>query len=383
MYFYNKHHISKKDINEVVLSLKSKNITKGKYLNLFESKLKKYFKSKYAVVLNNGTMALFSLAKCLGWKKNDYIILSPLSFVAAANAVSNVGSTPVFVDIDEYANLDPFKTEKKILELKKKKRNVKAIIVTDYGGNPANWKEFLKLKNKYKLILINDNCHALGSSIKKLKSYAIKYADVVVQSFHAVKNITSAEGGALITNNRSFFEKFVTAREHGFKKKFNDPWSYDLEHIGYNARLSELNCALGVSQMKKLEYFVKERNRMARYYNKKFSNYPFLKTPKVNKDNYCSYHLYPLRFDWSKIGLSKENFFNVLKKKYGINLQIHYKPTYKFKYYKSKVKLKLSEFKNTEKFYNEVFSIPLYIGLKDKQLDYITETIIKNLKIKN
>ena len=134
--------------------------------------------------------------------------------------------------------------------------------------------------------------------------------------------------------------------------------------------------------MKKLGYFVKERNRMARYYNKKFSNYPFLKTPKVNKDNYCSYHLYPLRFDWSKIGLSKENFFNVLKK-YGINLQIHYKPTYKFKYYKSKVKFKLSEFKNTEKFYNEVFSIPLYIGLKNKQLDYITETIIKNLKIKN
>ena len=121
MYFYNKHYISKKDINEVVLSLKSKSITKGKYLNLFESKLKKYFKSKYAVVLNNGTMALFSLAKCLGWKKNDYIILSPLSFVAAANAVSNVGSTPVFVDIDEYANLDPFKTEKKILELKKKR----------------------------------------------------------------------------------------------------------------------------------------------------------------------------------------------------------------------------------------------------------------------
>ena len=138
-----------------------------------------------------------------GLEKNDYIILSPLSFVAAANAVSNVGSTPVFVDIDEYANLDPFKTEKKILELKKK-RNVKAIIVTDYGGNPANWKEFLKLKNKYKLILINDNCHALGSSIKKLKSYAIKYADVVVQSFHAVKNITSAEK-ALITNNRWLF----------------------------------------------------------------------------------------------------------------------------------------------------------------------------------
>ena len=146
LYFYNRHKISKEDILSVTRSLKHKNITKGLYLSIFENKLKKYFKCKYSLAFSNGTSALFAIAKSLSWNSNDNILVSPLSFVAGANAISNMKANPIFIDIDEYFNLDPIKAEKKILDLKKNKKKVSAIIVTDYGGNPANWKKFLLLK---------------------------------------------------------------------------------------------------------------------------------------------------------------------------------------------------------------------------------------------
>lgn len=379
MYYYNRHNISKSDIDNVSKSLKSKLITKGNFLKLFEKKLRKYFSAKYSLVYSNATLALFSIAKCLNWSKKDYIILSPISFVAGANAISNVNANPVFVDIDEFFNLDPDKVEKKIVELRKQKKKVKAILVTDYAGNPAQWKKFVKLKKKYHLTLINDNCHSLGAKLDGNSKYATKYSDLVVQSFHAVKNITSAEGGAIITNNKKYFLNLKSFREHGFilNEKNISPWSYNMNSIGFNARLSELNCALGSSQFSKLKSNVRIRNKIASFYNKTFENTKYCKVPKVSKNNYCSYHLYPLRFDWKKIKMNKYEFYKTLKSKYGINLQIHYKPTYKFNFYKSKIKTNLKHFKNTERFYNEVFSIPIYVGLKMKDLKYISSTIIK------
>lgn len=382
MYFYNRHIISNKDINNVINALKSDHITKGKFLKLFENQLKKYFKSKYSLAFSNGTIALFAVAKCLDWGKNDFIIMSPISFVAGANSVSSVNANPVFVDIDENFNLDPKKVENKILQLKKNKKKINSVIVTDYGGNPANWKELVKLKRKYKFNLINDNCHSLGSQIHGNRGYAVKYADIVVQSFHAVKNITTAEGGAILTNNKKFYKKLEILREHGFNlANKKNPWAYDMDYIGFNGRISELNCALGFSQMKNLNSFVKKRNKIARFYNNVFSKVDVLRIPRVPKCNFCSYHLYPLRFNWKKIHMSKVKFFNIMKNKYGINLQIHYKPTYKFKYYKSKMKIKSTEFQNSEKFYNEVFSIPLHLGLTNRHLKYISNAIIKTLKV--
>ena len=205
MYFYNKHKISKNDIINVVKSLKSKNITKGNYLSNFEKKLKIYFGSKYSLAFSNGTSALFAIARSLEWNSDNNILLSPMTFVAGANAVSSVNANLFFVDIDKNGNLDPLKAEKKIIELKKKNKKISAIIVTDYGGNPADWKKFFELKKKYKFILINDNCHSLGSKLDGDSKYAIKYADLVVQSFHAVKNITTAEGGAILTNSQKIY----------------------------------------------------------------------------------------------------------------------------------------------------------------------------------
>ncbi len=384
MYFYNKHKILKNDIEKVVKSLKSKNITKGIYLSIFEKKLKNYFGAKYSLAFSNGTSALFTIAKSLKWNSNDNILLSPMTFVAGANAVSSAGANIFFADIDDYANLDPLKTEKKIIELKKRKKKVSAIIVTDYAGNPASWEKFVKLKKKYNLILINDNCHSLGSKLEGNKKYAVKYADIVVQSFHAVKNITTAEGGAILTNSKKIYLNLKCLREHGFIKKNDNnlPWSYNLESYGYNSRLSELNCALGVSQFQYLNKFIKRRNEIAKFYNLRFKKNNKLIIPKVLKKNFCSYHLYPLRFKWEKIKISKQNFYKKLKNKYGISLQIHYKPTYKFNFYKSFTKNVKKSFPNTEKFYKEVFSIPLYVDLKLKDIKYISESIIKTIENK-
>ena len=162
-FYYNKHNINQKDISAVIKTLKSERITQGKKLLEFEGRLKKYFNCKYCVVVSSGTTAQFLLAKSLNWNKKDNIILSPLTFVSGANSILSLKATPVFVDIKKIdQNLDPHLVEKKIIELKKKNRPIKAVIVTDYGGQPADWNVFRKIANKYKLQLINDNCHALG-----------------------------------------------------------------------------------------------------------------------------------------------------------------------------------------------------------------------------
>ena len=253
---YNKQNITAKDISSVLKTLKSERITQGEKLKEFETLLKKYFKCKYCIVVSSGTAAQFLLAKSLNWKQNDNIILSPLTFVSGANSVLYRNSNPVFVDIKKSdQNLDPILVEKKIVELTKKKRNVKAIIVTDYGGQPADWIDFRKIANKYKVKLINDNCHAFGSKYNGDKSYAIKYTDYIIQSFHAVKNITTGEGGALLTNDKKIYQKTKQLREHGFVKKKTQlaPWNYNYaklsidtfyitQSISFNAIAKYTNC---------------------------------------------------------------------------------------------------------------------------------------------
>ena len=314
-------------------------------------------------------------------EKKDLVILSPLTFVSGANSVSDSGAKPHFVDISDFdQNLDPVKVETELLKLKKKKKKVKAIIITDYAGNPANWIKFKKISKKFNLVLINDNCHAIGAKFKKKRNYACRYADYVIQSFHAVKNITCGEGGAIYVKSKKNYDLLKELREHGFKKK---NWNYSLNKIGFNLRLSDINCALGISQLKRLNTIVYERNKLAKNYNQLLQEHNFIKVPKVLKHNYNSYHLYPIRIDFNKIKVKKNKFLLNLKKNYKINLQIHYTPTYKFEYYKKNLNISLKNFINTEKFYSETVSLPLFIGLKKKQQSYIVNSILKCLKKKN
>lgn len=361
---YGKHFIDKNDIEAVVSVLKKKALTQGKVTDLFEKKLQKYFGSKHVVAVSSGTSALCLVASCLKWKKNDIIFCSPITFAAGSNCIINQGAKPFFVDINlNTFNLD-FNLIEKALQNENIRKNAKAIIATDFGGNPCDWKLARKISNKYNLKLINDNCHAIGSSYDMKKNYASKYADFVVHSYHAVKNFTTGEGGAIFTNHKKEYKQIKLMRSHGIQKQIikNKPWESEMEFFGLNSRITDIQSALGISQLKKLNLFINRRKKIAKLYDNHFKDVANLRRQYINKNNKSSYHLYPILIDFKKIKKTKEQLFKYFKKK-GINLQVHYKPTYKFKYYKKVKFIKSKSMKNSEKFFNQEISLPIYYEL--------------------
>ena len=369
---YGRQYISDDDISYVKKSLRSDIITQGEYVELFEKKISNFFESKYSLAVSSGTAALHISMLSLDLKRTDKVLTSPISFLASANCIEYVGAKVDFCDInkDTYT-IDPEKVESKL----KKDKNIKVIIGVDYAGHPAEWKDLSFLKKKYGLTLINDNCHALGSKIDNKKNYAIKYADIVTQSFHPVKNITTGEGGAIITNNKMIYEKAKILRNHGIERNKIDQkniglWFYKMKHLGFNYRLSDLNCALGISQLKSLNKFVKKRRSIAQKYNCLLKDTKNIILPIEKKGFYNSYHLYPLRINFKKLKLDKKYFFKLMLK-FGISLQVHYIPIYKQPYYKKKYMIKKNNFPNTETFYNQTVSLPIYFSLSDDKLKYV------------
>ncbi len=377
MYNYGQQNINKADISSVTKVLKNQLITQGQEVKKFENNLGSYFGSKYVTVVSNGTAALHLIGLSLGWKKGDIILSSPITFLSSTNSILYCGAIPDFVDIDKDTyNICPENLEKKIIFYKKKKKKVKAVIITDFAGHPADWKKFLKLKKKYNIQLVNDNCHAMGSSYNGSKKYACSYADAVSLSFHAVKNITTGEGGAILTNNKNIFNISQKLRSHGvIKKKY---WHQQMINLGYNYRLTDFQSSLGSSQIKRLNKFVKKRNKIANYYNKEFINQKFVKIPFVKKNINHSYHLYPLLIDFKKFKIKKKNFINYLLKK-KIKIQIHYQPVYLQPYYKKKFKFKKRYCYNAEKYYENSISLPIYFNLQLKDLKKICKIIKKKL----
>ncbi len=385
MIYYNKQRITKDDINSVIKSLKSDKITKGNFKEAFEQKLKSYFNCRYCIVVSSGTAAQIILAKALNFRKNDFVLMSPLTFVSGANSIEHCGANSMFIDIDEKTlSIDLIKLEEKLRSLKKRRKKVKAIMVTDYAGRPSNWSYLKILAKKFNCKLINDNCHALGATYKGSSSYSIKYADYIIQSFHAVKNITTGEGGALLTNDKKIFLKAKSLAEHGFElgENIKDPWDYKLANIGFNFRLSDINCALGLSQLKRLNKIIAKRKYLAKIYDEKFSKFKFLHFIKNGKDSKSAYHIYPLTINFKKLKIDPRNFYFKLKKKYKIQLQKHYTPTYRFTYYKKKYKINIRNFGNTEKFFNNSFSLPLHLNLNKRKINYICKSILEVLNVK-
>ncbi len=380
---YNKHNITNSDIRSVVKTLKSDYLTKGPKVLEFEKNLKNYFGSKYCLTISNATCALLMISKLLKLNKKDIVILSPLTFISGANSASFFGAKTLFVDINEYdQNIDCLKLEK-ILKNKNIKKKVKAIIVTDYGGNPADWKKLKKISKTNNIPLINDNCHAIGSSYKGRKDYATKYADFVIHSYHAVKNITCGEGGAIFLNSKRKYKILKKLREHGFNEKNNyKSWKYDMEILGFNFRLSDINCALGNSQLSRLNKIVKIRNNIAKKYINLFKKFNAISFPNVKSGNINAYHLFPIRINFKKLKINKNNFLKKMKMKYRINLQIHYTPTYRFKYYTRNYNIKFNHYPNSEKFFSESVSLPIYLSLTEKKQKYVVSSIVKCLKLK-
>ena len=379
---YGSQTLDKSDIKFVTKILEKDFLTQGPQVDNFENKLKKKFGSKYCTVVSSGTAALHLAVMSLSLPKNSKIVTTPMTFVATSNSIIMNNLKPEFVDIemDSYT-IDLNKLEHKL----KKDKKIKAVIAIDYAGNICDWESLNFLRNKYNIKLINDNCHAIGTKYKGKMNYGCKFADIVTQSYHPVKAITTAEGGSILTNNKEIYKKVSILRSHGINRNFDlskkyGVWFYSIKNLGYNYRLTDIQCSLGISQLRKVNRFILKRRKLAKIYDNEFVNTFGIKTPKVRKNCYHSYHLYPLLIDFKKLKVDKKKFFLKMRSK-GIYMQVHYLPVHYHEYYKKKFNFKKGDFPVSEEFYEKEVSLPIYPLLNKNQVLQIINNIKKFLSL--
>jgi UDP-4-amino-4,6-dideoxy-N-acetyl-beta-L-altrosamine transaminase len=384
-YSYGRQSISEEDIEAVVKALRSDWLTQGPEITKFETALCDRFGAGYASAAANGTAGLHLIALASGWGPGDIVITSPITFLATANCIAYAGARPDFVDIDpRFYTLDPTHLETKLKAYAKQGKKVKAVIGVDYAGHPCDWDAIKSLSEKYGFQMVNDNCHALGASYKGDKQYAVKYASSVNMSFHPVKHITTGEGGAVLTNDAELDKKIKILRTHGITKdpdllvKNDGPWYYEMQHLGFNYRITDFQCALGTSQLSRLDDFVSKRRKVALLYAELLSSDDRLVLPAEADYAEHSYHLYPLQIDFEKCKISKELFFEGMRDK-GIALQVHYIPIHLQPYYRENYGFRKGNFPISEEFYNREVSLPIYPSLESMDIDFIAKNMLEAL----
>lgn len=380
-YSYGRQSISEEDISAVIDTLRSDWLTQGPKVQQFERTLAKKFGAKHAVAVANGTAALHVSALALGWQPGDIVITSPITFLASANCILYAGATPDFVDIDPKTyTIDTNQLARKLQDYQNRGRSVKAVVGVDYAGQPCDWPGLRELADQYGLQLVCDACHALGAEIENDQGYAAKYADLVVLSFHPVKHITTGEGGAVLTNDSKLSATLRMLSSHGMTKdgkmleKNDGPWYYEMQSLGFNYRITDFQCALGLSQLGRLDDFVGRRRAIADFYDGQFQNLDGLTTPYVAPGVRHAYHLYPLVVDFRAAKLEKAALFSALAER-RISLQVHYIPVHLQPYYRHNYGFRKGNFPVAEKFYEAEVSIPMYPDLTEFDLTYISKQI--------
>ena len=369
---YGKQTIDEDDINSVVEVLKSDFLTTGPKIKEFEDELCRYTNAKYCVAVANGTAALH-LASLVLLNKGDKVITTPNSFVATSNSILYVEAIPIFVDIQEDGNIDLDLCEEEL----KKDNSIKAIYVVNFSGNIVNQKKLKYLKESYNIKILEDCAHSLGATFEDIKAGSCENSDCSILSFHPVKHITTGEGGAVTTNSKEIYEKLLELRAHGIKRLPDfAPWYYEMHSLGFNYRITDMQAALGISQLKKLDSFVKRRKEIALKYDKAFLN-SFVK-PLYSFTNNSSYHLFVVKVDFSKLNISKVELFNKMREK-NIGLQLHYIPINKQPYYKS-LGYGNEDTPIMNIYYDECFSLPMYSSLSNEEQEYVIKTLFEVLK---
>ena len=365
---YGKHYIDEDDINAVIDVLKSDTLTAGKKTFMFERSFARYVKSKYAVAMSSATAALHAACFAAGIQVGDEVITTPTTFAATSNSILYTGGKPVFVDIDPVTyNIDPNKIRKSIT------KRTKAILPVHFAGQPCDMDEIINIANEYGLTIIQDAAHALGSTYKDKRIGSI--SDMTIFSFHPVKHITTGEGGMITTNDSATYEKLLSFRSHGMlndsrRMISNDGgWYYEQQMLGYNYRMNEFQAALGLSQLKKINLFLKRRAEIVEKYNEAFKDSIEIITPQMSKESTNAWHLYVIQVRTKN---KKEVYDKLIKA--GIDVNVHYIPVYKHPYYQS-IGYNKDHCENAEQFYRRAISLPIFYELTNEQQEYIIKTV--------
>ena len=365
---YGKQTIEQDDIQAVVDVLKSDFLTTGPKIAEFEQTVADYVGAKYAVAISNGTSALHAACFAAGIEPGDEVITTPLTFAASANCVLYCGGTPVFADVDPKTyNIDPEDIQRKITD------RTKAIIAVHLAGQPCDMDAIHSIAREHGLIVIEDGAHALGSVYKGKKVGSM--SDMTTFSFHPVKPITTGEGGMIVTDNEDFYKKMVLFRSHGITRddsmmtRNDGPWFYQQFDLGYNYRITDIQCALGCSQMKKLDRFLARRKEIVARYNEAFADCDNIITPYQLSDTESGWHLYIVQVK----KCDRRQVFENMREK-GIGVNVHYIPVYMHPYYQEHGYENV-HCANAEEIYSHIISLPLYPGLTSEQQDYVIDTL--------
>lgn len=392
---YSRQWLESDDIEEVIKVIKSDWITQGPKIKEFEEAVSGYTGAKYAVAVATGTAALHCACFAADVGKDDEIITSPLTFAASGNCGLFLGAKVKFVDIrpDTYC-MDPRKLELAI------SRRTKAIIPVDFTGQPADIDEISSIAEKHGVTVIEDAAHSLGATYKKNKVGSL--ADMTILSFHPVKHITTGEGGMVLTDDMKFAGEMRLFRTHGITSedgafKFPDQaadndsgyaknrnpktkaaWYYEMQALGYNYRITDIQCALGLSQLKKLDRFVARRRQIARRYNDAFGKSPYLIMPCQEPDRESSWHLYMLRLRLERISNTRRQIFDELRAK-GIGVHVHYIPLHLQPYYRERFGYKRGDFPEAEAFYDSAITIPIFPSMEDADCNRVIEAVLETV----
>jgi UDP-4-amino-4,6-dideoxy-N-acetyl-beta-L-altrosamine transaminase len=370
---YGSQWIDETDIEAVTKTLKSDYLTTGPKIKEFEDKFADYVDAKYAVAVANGTAALHAATYAAGIKEGDEVITTPLTFAATANSVLYQDATPVFADIDpETYNIDPESIKKKITE------KTKAIIPVHYTGQPCDMDKIKKIVNENELIIIEDGAHAVGSTYKEQKIGSI--GDMTTFSFHPVKNMTTGEGGMITTDSKDLYDKLIKFRTHGITKdeseyinKSDGPWYHEQQELGYNYRITDIQAALGITQLKKIDKFLARRREIVNKYNNEFKEIDGLIIPEQLENTNSAWHIYVLQLELEKLTVDKKEIFNVLREK-NLGVNVHYIPVYFHPYYQS-LGYQKGICPKAERLYERIITIPLYPKMTDQQVDEVIKRI--------
>ncbi len=376
---YGKQSICEEDIAAVTEALRSDWLTQGPKVEEFEKKIAKYCGARYAVAVSNGTAALHLAVLAADFGSGDEVITSPITFVASANCIVYAGATPVFADIrsNTYC-LNPAEVEKRICPA------TKGIIPVHFAGQPCDMDAIGKLAQDNKLVVIEDGAHAIGASYhvegKTHKVGSCIHSDMTIFSFHPVKHMTTGEGGMITTNSDELYEKLLLLRTHGITKdpskltRQDGPWYYEQQTLGFNYRITDFQCALGISQLEKLDGFVCRRREIAVAYNDAFSGGEKLLIPFEAEQAQSSCHLYMLQFD----SLDRLKVFNRLREK-GLGVNVHYIPVHLQPYYQENFGYNTGDFPEAEAYYARAITLPLYPMMTQEDVAYVINAVLSTV----